>query len=243
MLQQIRNSLNGILDVSSSVSKGLMRAEYHKHVWHRRYSETKKRLRSVVKPNCFVGTGTVTSCDKWSVVLPMPFDSTEGAGDGIETCRADQDIELVLLSVRCQNPRRCDTVNWCFLQVDEMNVWLVVRLKVTTLQRHTTSSKSMILWNEALRNSWVIHSLSDLVGHKLRVQAVRIAIGVCIRENAQPLAKSRFIVKLLPQSKSLFLCHFKRLARIAFVQEARGAFRASFEDIVVVLFMVCHVFE
>ena len=66
-----------------------------------------------------------------AAVFGVPFDGVEGACDGVESSREDDDVEVVMISIMGLDPRRCDLLCGSFLQVDEVDERFVESFEVT----------------------------------------------------------------------------------------------------------------
>jgi hypothetical protein len=167
VLEQVLDDLHCVFDTSRGIAKGLMGAERHEHVGHRRYSDAEEGMRLVVRPNSSLAVLTVATGDKGTIALAVPFDCVESAGNCIEASGVDQNVQPVLLAVRGLDAVCHDAGDGSLLQVDEIDVGLIVRLEVAALKRYSLCSKPMVLGDETVRRLRIVHSLTNLLSHIL----------------------------------------------------------------------------
>src|SRR3984893_13564784 len=82
--------------------------------------------------------------------------------------------------------------------------------------------------------SGVLDPLADFACHEVREQLVGLAIHRDVSEIAHPDAKTRLVVKRLPESLALFCRHLESAPRVNPMDEAAESFLASREDLGVV---------
>ena len=178
---------------------------------------------------------------RWSVrpllLQRLPADTADvdpvvGARDGIEACRVDDDVELVL-------PRGGANASWRdpldrrLLQVHEMDVVPVERLVIARLQRHTLHAEAVILGNQLLGEHRVVHPRADLVGDELGELGVGLLVDEDVTEVRQPDAEARLAIQLLPLGEALLAWHLVERPTVRLVDEPAGRARTQVEDVVV----------
>lgn len=242
-LQQVRHVSYGIFHTPRCIPEWLVWSQNHKHVGHCRDSESKERSRAVVHPYwlrlCF-GPGRLTGAQQRSIVFAMELNLGESASDSVEARGENQNIELMFCSVRGEDSFGGDSLDWCFLQVNQVDIGLVKDLKVPSLKWDSPCTKAMVFRDQALCHHRIVHPLPNLLGVKGTVRLVGFPVGVRVAECTHPLAEPGGGVKLLPKCNALVLWYFHRLPGISTMQKPRGGGIASLPDLVIVFSQLLH---
>lgn len=136
-----------------------------------------------------------------------------------------------MISALQPDPGFGDTLDRILVDIDQVHVRPIIRLKVECLEGHPTRAEAVVLGDQLLRRHGVMHPLSDLVGDELTKGCIGRAVGVDIAKVAQPLLEPGLRVQILPELQPLRLWHVERPSVVRGVHEARVRLVALSKDL------------
>src|SRR6202048_1024118 len=196
-----------------------MRAHHHQHIGKVIHQDAEKGLWSVLP--FFLQRRSID---------PADVDTVEGAGDGVEAGRVNDDVEFVLGVAGLDADRR-DAFDRRLGDVDQFDIGLVVDLEVAAFERHAAGAEAVVLRDQLLGDRRVLDALADLAGDEIRDQCVRLAVHQDVAEIAHPDAETGLAVELLPERLAFLLCHRESGARVSRMDEAAVGLLAALEDL------------
>jgi hypothetical protein len=164
-----------------------LRARHHQHVGEAVRQDAEQRGRTVAP---LVAQGLPLGA--------LDVEVIEGAGDGVEARREDDQIQLVVRCRRLDAGLR-DALDRRLGEAHEVHVVAVVGLEVAGFQWQALEAEAVVLRDQLLGDLRILHALPDATGDVLGHLPVGRFVGEDLHEVALQDGEARRRVKLVPE--------------------------------------------
>ena len=158
------------------------------------------------------------------------IDIVEGTGDGIESGREDDDVELVRPGSGPDAVRR-DPLDRRLAKVDQFDIVLVVDLIIEGLERQPSGAKAVIPGDQLFRDLGVLDALANFPCDEIADRCVGLAVDQDVAEITLPDPEAAFAIELFVEGLALLVRNLECATRIGCVNEAGEGFLAPGEHL------------
>src|SRR5207248_1931786 len=153
-----------------------------------------------------------TSLESRPAAGAAEVDLVEGAGDGVESGREDNDVELVCPPSGLDAIGR-DPLDRRLVKVDQLDIVLVVDLVIEGLERQPAGAKAVIAGDQLFRRLGVLDALANLSRDEIADGCIRPAVGQDVAEITLPDPEAALAIEFFVECLALLVGNLERAAR------------------------------